>query len=168
MNENRKIQLGQFGKIVVFEQLTKNGWQNCTLNKGLFHIRAYKGDQKHLFRVTTRNHTTDKNEIKEDYYNLLHNNTKGAEPYGKVREARRIAHSENAISMWATIRVEAGRQKYGICYGGVADLEDERHVPMSPSDIRNHHKLAWHVFDPRIDPDWSNVKNKRTLQLGGQ
>src|SRR4029077_9336712 len=33
--------------------------------------------------------------------------------------------------MWATVRVDAERQRYGICYGRIADLRDKRNTPMS-------------------------------------
>ena len=164
MNEyQRRSELGRFGEIVVCEQLTKNGRQNCTHIGGInrcFDAEAYKSGQKHLFAVKTRNHTTDKNELKKDCYNLFYNKTKGGDPYAEVRIALGIAHSQNAIPMWAAVTVDARQQKYTIYYGRVADLPDKRYIPMSPSDRLRHHKLAEDVYDPRIDPNWSNVKRK--------
>jgi hypothetical protein len=164
MNEyQRRTQLGDFGEIVVCEQLSKNGYQNCTRiggNNECYDVEAYKGGQKHLFAIKTRNHTTHTGDIKRDYYNLLFNGKKGGDPYAKVQTALKNAHSQNAISMWATVRVDAGRQQYTICYGRVADLEDKRFVPMDQKDLLWHDKLAKNVFDPRIKLEWSNVKKK--------
>jgi hypothetical protein len=162
MNEyQRRNELGRLGEIVVCEQLTKNGWQNCTHIGGInkcYDAEAYKGGQKHLFSVKTRNHTTDKNDLKKNYYNLFHNPKKKSDPNAQVRIALEIAHSQNAIPMWATVRIDAGRQEYTVYYGRVSDLKDKRHVPMSPNDRLSHQKLVENVFDRRIKPEWSNVK----------
>src|SRR5215831_16552276 len=78
-----------------------------------------------------------------------------------VKTALEIAHSQNAIPMWATATVDAGQQKYTICDGRVPDLKDKRYVPMGPNDRLRHHKLAENVFDPSIKPEWSNVKRRQ-------
>jgi len=164
MNEyRRRSELGRFGKIVVYEELANNGWQNCTHIGGIkcFDIEAHKGGQKHLFHVETRNHTTDENDVKKNPYNLFHNKKKESDPNAEVKKALGIAISQNAIPMWATVRVDAGQQKYTICDGRVTDLPDQRSVPMGPNDILKHHKLGENVFDPRIKSEWSNVKRKR-------
>jgi hypothetical protein len=164
MNEyQRRKELGDFGEIVVCEQLSENGYQSCTRiggNNECYDVEAYKGGQKNLFSIKTRNHTTHTGALKEDPYNLFHNGKKGCDLYAKVQTALKSAHSQNAIPMWATVRVDAERQEYTIYYGRVADLKDKRYVPMSQNDRLWHHKLAENVFDPRINPEWSNVKKK--------
>ena len=164
MNDYQRIrELGEFGEIVVCEQLSKNGYQSCTRiggNNECYDVEAYKGGQKHLFSIKTRNHTTHTGDLIKDYYNLFHNGKKGGDPYARVQTALKNAHSQNAISMWATVRVDAGRQEYTICYGRVTDLKDKRYVPMGPNDLLWHRKLAENVFDPRIKSEWSNVKKK--------
>jgi hypothetical protein len=165
MNEyQRRKEIGDYGEMVVCEQLAKSGWQNCTHIGGFnpcYDIEAYKGGQKHLFSVKARNHTRYTGEIKKDDYNLFHRKRKEDDFNAQVREGLRIAHNQNATPMWATVRVDAERQKYGICYGRVADLKDKRYAPMSPSAILSHDKLAWDVFDERIKPEWSNIRSKK-------
>jgi hypothetical protein len=163
MNDRRIKELGEFGEIVVCEHLRKNGYQSCTHIGGVnecYDAEAYKGGQKHLFSIKTRNHTTHTGALKEDDYNLFHNGKKGGDPNAKVRTALKIAHNQNAIPMWATVRVDAGRQEHTIYAGRVVDLKDKRYVPMGANDRLWHHKLAENVFDPRIKPEWSNVKKK--------
>ena len=165
MNEyQRRKELGDFAELVVCEQLAKNGWQNCRLIGGFnpcYDIEAYKGGQEHLFSVKTRNHTTHTGDLKKDDYNLFHRRQKESDFHAVVKTALEIAHSQNAIPMWATATVDAGQQKYTICDGRVADLKGKRYGPMGPNDRLRHHKLAENVFDPSIKPEWSNVKRRQ-------
>ena len=162
---NRTKELHRFGETVVYENLTKKGWHNCNIIPGLsgcFHIEAYKDGQKYLFNVDTRSHMTHKGTLKTDYYNLFFKRKgEGGDTYARVRTCLTIAHEQNAIPMWAAVRVDVIRKKYDIYYGRVAKLEDQRKIPMSPSDRLTHDKLAQGIFDERIDSAWSNVKKKR-------
>jgi hypothetical protein len=158
-NAQRQDQLKQFGETVVFEKLNKNEYR-CTFlggNSPCFDIEAYdKNNQKVLVQVKTRNHTKLTGELKTDTYGLFHKN-KAGDVDTQVRMAARIAQQQNAVQMWAAVRVDAPKQLYTICYGFVSDLPNKKQIPMSPSDIRRHKKLADNVFDERIDPNWSNV-----------
>jgi hypothetical protein len=164
MNEAlRRKQLSEFGETVVCEQLTKRGYNKCTIiggNSPCFDIEAYdESNQKILVQVKTRNHTTSTGEIKTDSYGLFHKNKVG-DIDTQVRMAEEIARQQKATQMWATVRVDAPRQLYTLCYGLVAELPNKKQVPMSPSDIRRYKKLADNVFDERIDPKWSNVRRR--------
>jgi hypothetical protein len=164
MNQyRRKGELGRYGEIVVCELLAENGWHNCTHIGGFnrcYDIAAYKDGQKFLISVKTRNHTTDKNDLKTDGYNLFYPKKKGGDPYAEVKIAEEIAHGHNAIPMWVTVTVDAAKQiRLQVCHGLVTDLLNKKLIPMSPSDILRHTKLgAQNVFDPRINPMWSNRK----------
>jgi hypothetical protein len=166
MSENqRKSELGRFGEIVVCEQLTQNGWYNCSVIGGrCFDIEAHKGGQKFLFSVKTRNHTTYSGHIKKDYYNLFFSR-KPSGPYAVVDAAFEIARGRSAIPMWAAVRVDTARHTFDIYYGRVIDLPDKRYIPMGPSDRLKHLKLAQDEFDQRIHPAWSNVRRKRQSPL---
>jgi hypothetical protein len=164
MENSRKSELGRFGETVVCERLAQHGY-TCTYLGGTnrcFDIVAYKDGQKFLVSVKTRNHTTDKNDLKKDGYNLFYNKTKAGDANAEVRTALRIAHEHYAIPMWVTVTVDAAQRKLlHVCYGRVADLPNNKLIPMSPSDILRHQKLGeQNVFDPRISPIWSNVKRK--------
>ena len=166
----RKSELGRFGETVVCERLGQNGYSSCAYLGGTnrcFDIEANKNGQKFLISVKTRNHTTDKNDLKKDGYNLFYNKTEAGDPDAKVRMALEIAHGHNAIPMWVTVTVDATQQKIlHVCYGLVADLPNKKLIPMSPSDILRHRKLGeQNVFDPRINPMWSNVKRKREFGI---
>ena len=169
MVENRrKSELGRFGETVVCERLSQNGY-TCIYRGGTnpcFDIEAYKDGQKFLISVKTRNHTTDKNDLKKDGYNLFYNKTKAGDPDATVRMALEIAHDHNAIPMWVTVTVDATQQKLlHVCYGLVADLPNKKLIPMSPIDILKHRKLGeQNVLDRRINPIWSNVKRKRVVK----
>jgi hypothetical protein len=162
----RKTELGRYGEVLVCEHLAKDGWHNCTLIGGTnrcYDVEAYKDRRKFLISVKTRNHTTDKNELKKDGYNLFYNKTKAGDAQAEVRMALEIAHAHNAIPMWVTVTVDAARQKLlHVCYGLVVNLPNKKLISMSPSDILRHQKLGeQNVFDARINPMWSNVKRKR-------
>ncbi len=169
MSENRRrtSELGRFGEIAVCEQLTQNGWYNCSVIGGrCFDIEAYKGGKKFLFSVKTRNHTTYRGDIKKDYYNLFFSRKSG-DPYAVVNTAFEIARGRSATPMWAAVRVDTARQRFDIYYGRVIDLPDKRYIPMGPSDRLKHLKLAQDELDSRIKPAWSNVKTNRPSPLGG-
>jgi hypothetical protein len=104
MSENRrKSELGRFGEIVVCEQLTQNGWYSCSVIGGrCFDIEAYKGGQKFLFSVKTRNHTTYRGDIKKDYYNLFFSRKPG-DPYAVVNTALEIARGRSATA-WSNVK----------------------------------------------------------------
>jgi hypothetical protein len=164
MNEAlRRELLRRFGETVVLEQLTKKGYR-CTIiggNSPCFDIEAYdENDEKILVQVKTRNHTTSTGEIKIDSYGLFHKNKSG-EIDTQVRMVKEISRQQKATQMWAAVRVDAPGQSYTICYGLVADLKNKKQIPMSPSDIRRHKKLADNVFDGRIDPELSNVRRTK-------
>jgi hypothetical protein len=158
-NAQRQGQLRQFGETVVFEQLEKNEYRCLftSTNFPCFDIEAHKGNQKFLVQVKTRSHTTATGDIKTDTYGLFHKN-KAGDVDTQVRMARQIAEQQNAVQLWAAVTVNTSKQLYTICYGRVDDLPNKKQIPMSPSDIRRHKKLAENVFDKRIDPNWSNVR----------
>jgi hypothetical protein len=167
MGENRrKSELGRFGEVVVCEQLTQNGY-NCSVIGGrCFDIEAYKGGQKFLFSVKTRNHTTYTGEEKKDYYNLFFSRKPG-DPYAVVNAALEIACGRSATPMWAAVRIDTARQRFDINYGRVLDLPEKRYIPMGPSDRLKHLKLAEGEFDSRIKSAWSNVRKNLPTLLGG-
>jgi len=161
MSYRRRSELGRFGEIVVCERLAQNGY-SCIYLGGTnrcFDIEASKDGQKFLFSVKTRNHTTYTGDIKKDYYNLFFSRTPG-DPYAVVNAALEIARSQNAIPMWAAVRVDTASQRLDVYYGRVIDLPDKRYIPMSPSDRLKHLKLAQNEFDSRIKATWSNVRRK--------
>jgi hypothetical protein len=158
-DNRRKSKLGRFGEIAVCEQLSNNGWQNCRRIGGrCFDIEAYYAGQRYLISVKTRNNTTDKSDLKTDCYNLLYNKRKADDVNAEVKMAEEIARQRNAIPMWVALTVDAARKQYDMYHGLVADLENKKRIPMSPSDKLKHKKLAQNVIDQRIDPTWSNVR----------
>jgi hypothetical protein len=164
INENRRrSELGRFGETVMCERLAQNGY-TCTHLGGTnrcFDIEASKDGQKFLFSVKTRNHTTYRGNIKKDYYNLFFSRKPG-DPYAVVKAALEIARGRSSIPMWAAVRIDTARQRFDIYYGRVIDLPDKRYIPMGPSDRLKHLKLAQGELDPRIDPTWSNVKERKS------
>jgi len=167
-----RVNLADLAKVSCANASPKNGYSSCTYLGGTnrcFDIEAHKDGQKFLISVKTRNHTTDKNDLKKDGYNLFYNKTKTGDPDAEVRMALKIAHDHNAIPMWVTVTADAAQQKIlHVCCGLVADLLNKKLIPMSPGDILKHRKLGeQNVFDPRIKAAWSNVKRKRPSPLGG-
>jgi hypothetical protein len=164
MNENqRRRELKQFGITTVCEKLAQNGWSNCVIFGGdCYDIEAHKNGVKHLFSVRPRNHTSDKNELKDDPYNLFYNKKKNADPDAELKKAEAIAQQLNATAMWAAVRVAAGRQTHDVYYGHIDALDNKRRIPMSAGDRLRHKKLAENAFDKRINPEWTNVKPKRS------
>jgi hypothetical protein len=124
-----------------------------------FDVEAYKDGQKFRFSVKTRNHTTHRDDIKKDYYNLFFSRKPG-DPHAVVNAASEIARGRSATPMWAAVRVDTARQRFDIYYGRVIDLPDKRYIPMDPSDRLKHLKLTQAEFDSRIKPAWSNVRRK--------
>jgi hypothetical protein len=167
MSENRRTsELGRFGETVVCERLAQNRY-SCNYLGGTnrcFDIEAYKDGQKFLFSVKTRNHTTYRGDIKQDYYNLFFSRKPG-DPYAVVNTAFEIARGRSATPMWAAVRVDTARQRFDIYYGRVIDLPDKRCIPMGPSDRLKHLKFTQDEFDSRIKPAWSNVKRNRPSPL---
>jgi hypothetical protein len=161
LERRRKSELGEFGETVVSEQLRENGYECIPLGYSrCFDIEASRSDQKYLISVKTRNHTTHTNDEKTDCYNLFYKKSKRDDVDAEVKIAEQIAQQRNAIPMWCAVRVDVLRKAYDIYYGLVADLKNKKHIPMSPNDRRGHKKLAENVFDPRIDPAWSNTKRR--------
>jgi hypothetical protein len=161
MNEaQRRKELSHFGETVVFERLAQNRYKCAFIggNSPCFDIEAHnESKQKFLVQVKTRNHTTATGELKEDTYGLFHKN-KAGDVDAQVNMAEEIARQQNATQMWATVRVDTSKKTYTICYGWVAELKNKKQIPMTPSDIKRHRKLAENEFDERIKPEWSNVK----------
>ena len=146
---NRKDELHEFGKTVVCEKLAADGWSGCSPISGHFDIEASKGGKKHLFAIRVRNHTTDQGDIKENDYNLFEG------------DEIKTAHDQNAIPMWAAVRINASVQIYDVYIGKVAQLVNKKYIPMGSSARFKHEKLGLKVSDPRIKPEWSNVRKKR-------
>jgi hypothetical protein len=163
----RKSALQKFGETVVFERLSKLGYECVYLRDYFpcFDIEAHKNGQTSLVSVKTRNHTTDKNEEKRDCYNLFYPKKKGGDPEAVVRTAAEIAQRCDATQLWAAVRVDVRSQQYDVYWGAVADLANKKQIPMSPSDRRRHRTLAVNVFDSRIDARWSNVGKFRLPKL---
>jgi hypothetical protein len=132
------------------------GYDRCRYLGGTnpcFDYEAYKGGQKFLFAVKTRNHTTCTGAIKNNDYNL-HN------PMAQVRRAEEIARSQNAISMCVAVTVDARRQCYDIRIDLIDDLPNKRYIPMSLKARRDRRRIiAENEFDLRIKPEWSNVRH---------
>ena len=167
MYENRrKTAIARFGETVVFKHLTENGYKCAPLGDYFpcFDIETSKDAKKYLVSVKTRNHTTDKNDEKTDCYNLFYKKKKGDDLDAEVKKAEDIAQQRNAVQMWAAVRVDVERQLYDVYWGFVAELKNKKQIPMSPNDRRRHKKLAENVFDPRIDPAWSNVRRRSVVR----
>jgi hypothetical protein len=163
-NERRR-QLGYWGEKRILETFKQMGYSRCRhlgSTNPCFDVEMYNKDgQKVLVPVKTRNHTTCTGATKNDDYNLFCNGKPG-DPMAQVREAQKIARSQNAILMWAAVTVDAPRQRYDIRFGRIDDLPNKRYIPMGPKARRERDKIiAENKFDPRIKPEWSNVRSKR-------
>jgi len=162
----RTRELGCFGEMIFAEWLQQMGYVRCRYLGGTnpcFDYEAYKGGQKFLFAVKTRNRTTCSGATKNDDYNL-HCNGKPGDPMAQVRAAEEIARSQNAIAVSVAVTVDAPRQRYDIRIDRIDDLPNKRVIPMSPKARRERHRIiAENEFDPRIKPEWSNVRPKREM-----
>jgi hypothetical protein len=168
MNEyQRKSGLGGFGETVVFEQLSRMGYECTYLERNFrcFDLEASKDGKKFIISIKARNHTNHKNDEKKDHYNLFFNKKKGEiDVDAEVKKAEQIARNRGAIAMWAAVRVDVPKQKYTIYWGYVADLKNKKSIPMSPADRRGHTKLAEDIFDPRVESKWSNVRSSQAVR----
>jgi hypothetical protein len=164
----RRRQLGCYGEMITLETIKQMGHSRCRHLGGtnpLFDLESYKDGQKFLWAVKARNHTTYTGATKNDDYNL-HCNGKPGDPMAQVRAAEEIARSQNAISMYAAVTVDAPHQRYDIRLGRIDDLPNKRYIPMSLKARRERDKIvAENEFDSRIKPEWSNVRSKRDLAV---
>ena len=162
----RKTKVGRFGEAVVFEHLSKLGYRCERLGDYFpcFDIKAHKDGQLFMVPVKARNHTRHDGDEKKDCYNLFYPPKKGGDPEAIVKKAEEIAKLHRATRMmWTAVRVNASEQRYDIYWGFVDELPNKKRIPMGPSDLSRHKTLAVDVFDPRIDPRWSNVRRRLVI-----
>jgi hypothetical protein len=139
------------------EILEEMGYTGCRLlgaNYPCFDVEGVDPATgiKVFVAVETRNHTTCTGAIKNNDYNVLANPK-------QVQMAEDILRRENAIGLYAAVTVHAPRQRYDVRMGLIDDLLDKRYIPMSAKARSNRENLiARDTFDPRIKPEWSNVR----------
>jgi hypothetical protein len=135
----RKSKLQKFGETVVFEHLSKLGYECLYLGDYFpcFDIEARKNGQTFVVSVKTRNRTTDKNEEKRDCYNLFYPKKKGGDPEAVVKMATEIAQRRSATQLWAAVRVDVRSQQHDIYWGAVAALANKKRIQLPQlGDIR--------------------------------
>ena len=77
------------------------------------------------------------------------------------REAFEILRRENAIGIWLAVTIDAPRQRRDVRMGRINDLPNPRYIPMSAkARAERDNIIEENVFDPRIKPEWSNVRAK--------
>jgi len=78
----------------------------------------------------------------------------------QVREAEEMARSQNAISTWIAVTLDARRQCRDVRFGRIDELPNKRVIPMSLKARRDRRRIiVENKFDPRIKPEWSNVRH---------
>jgi hypothetical protein len=154
----RRRQVGRYGEMIGVETIKRMyPWTKYSgATNPCFDAEAVdENGQKFFIAMECRNHTTSNGKIKEDPYNLLCNRK------SQDREAFEILRRENAIGIWLAVTIDAPRQRRDVRMGRINDLPNPRYIPMSAkARAERDNIIEENVFDPRIKPEWSNVRAK--------
>jgi len=150
----RRHQVGRYGETLVREKLTE--MYGCCTHLGAtypcFDLWVDNGaDIRLIVAVETRNHTTAAGTIKSNDYNVLANGN-------QVHQALEDARRRNAVAGVVGVTINAPDQWFRMVIYLLDDLPNKKYIPMSRCERDN---IIAEGFDPRIRPEWSNVKSRK-------